>query len=122
MQKAVFLITQGALSGAWVNAYPYRPYNWGPYSAELNDDLADWQRRGCMILSYAGGTRYGRYTLTRDGVARAEDAWSEVDAKTWRLLAEVRSWVTSKDFNSLLREVYQEFPEYATQSRWNDPL
>ncbi|HET6910690.1 MAG TPA: hypothetical protein VFH54_15270 [Mycobacteriales bacterium] len=121
MQKAVFLVTQGAPRGIWARAYEYRPYNWGPYSAQLNEDLSNWQRRGFMVLSYAGGTPYGRYTLTRHGVTLADSTWNDIDSRTTDLLTEVRSWVTSKDFNSLLREVYEEFPDFATQSRWVDP-
>lgn len=119
MQKAIFLITRSTTGRRWQDAYPYRPYNWGPYSAELNDALGTWQRDGLMILSFAGEARYGRYVLTKHGAHLADSAWSSLDAAQCELLVEVRSWVTSQDFNSLLGEVYDEFPEFATKSRWN---
>ena len=65
MQKAIFLITHHRVGSRWRDAYPYRPYNWGPYSIELNDDLVRWQRNGAMVLSFAGDARYGRYVLTK---------------------------------------------------------
>jgi uncharacterized protein YwgA len=119
MQKAIFLVTRSNAGRRWHDAYPYRPYNWGPYSAELNEDLSAWQRDGLMILSFAGDARYGRYVLTRHGASLADNIWAKVDASTRNVLINVRSWVTSKDFNSLLAEVYEEFPEYATKSRWS---
>jgi hypothetical protein len=53
-------------------------------------------------------------------VGLVERAWDSIGSETRDLLADVRAWVTSKDFNSLLREVYEEFPEYATKSRWSE--
>ncbi|WGX97155.1 hypothetical protein [Nocardioides sp. L-11A] len=131
MQKAVFLVTREAsgmrrdrkeasLLRQWSDAYVYEPYNWGPYSSRLNDDLGTLQRRGLMILSFAGDARYGRYVLTQSGVGLVERVWHSIGRDTCDLLASVRTWVTSRDFNSLLREVYEEFPEYATKSRWNE--
>lgn len=121
MQKAVFLVTQGTRAANWAGSYEYQPYNWGPYSTQLSEDLANWQRQGVMVLSFAGGVRYGRYVLTRDGSRLARELMASVSPNTLRLLTEVRSWVTSKDFNRLLREVYEEFPGYATKSRWSGP-
>lgn len=118
MQKAIFLVTRSKTGRCWQDAYPYRPYNWGPYSAELNDALGTWQREGLMVLSFAGEARYGRYVLTKHGSHLADPTWWSLEAAGRELLIEVRSWVTSQDFNSLLSEVYDEFPEFATKSRW----
>lgn len=116
MQKAVFLVTQQS-SMPW-HRYEYEPYNWGPYSQDLSDDLQDCQSARLVTLSFASGARYGRYLLTPDGQAAVDMVWNSLPKRTTDYLQAVRAWVTSKDFNSLLRDVYDEYPSYATKSRW----
>lgn len=116
MQKAVFLVTQQGLSH-WM-PYVYRPYNWGPYSQDLANDLHDCQARRVLLLSYAGGARYGRYVATPAGQDVIDTCWEVLPERTTTYLRNVRSWVTSKDFNTLLKDVYDDYPDFAVKSHW----
>jgi uncharacterized protein YwgA len=118
MQKAVFLLTRRGAS-AWRDLYPYKPYDWGPYSRELVDDLDLLTRQGFVRVSQATGSKYGPYVLTEQGQAVVDAAWAHLQNEEQAFLTEVRAYVTSKDFNGLLREVYAEYPEYATESIWS---
>lgn len=118
MQKAVFLLTMRG-TATWNGLYPYRPYDWGPYCRELVDDLRDLAASGHMRTSTAAGSRYGRYTLTELGQQAADQLWARLPPDEQEFLTTVRAYVTSKDFNALLREVYAAYPEYATESRWS---
>jgi len=118
MQKAVFLLTLRG-SERWNGLYPYRAYDWGPYCRELVDDLRGLAAAGHMRTSATAGSRYGRYTLTEQGQQTADQLWAQLPPDEQEFLTTVRSYVTSKEFNVLLREVYAAYPEYATESRWN---
>ncbi len=118
MQKAVFLLTLRG-SARWSGLYTYRAYDWGPYCRELVDDLRGLAADGHMRTSATGGSRYGRYTLTEQGQHTADQLWAQLPPDEQEFLSTVRAYVTSKDFNALLREVYAAYPEYATESRWN---
>ncbi|MCU1588881.1 MAG: restriction modification system specificity protein [Frankiales bacterium] len=118
MQKAVFLLTLRG-SARWNGLYPYRAYDWGPYCRELVDDLRGLAATGLMRTSATAGSRYGRYMLTEQGQQAADEVWESLPPDEQEFLTTVRAYVTSKDFNALLREVYAAYPEYATESRWN---
>lgn len=118
MQKAIFLLIQRG-PAAWRSAYTYRPYNWGPYCGDLSHDVNRLIESGVIRLSHADGATYGRYQLTEAGEAVADDIWATLGPEEQDFLSVVRSYVTHKDFNGLLREVYKEYPEYATKSRWS---
>jgi uncharacterized protein YwgA len=117
MQKAIFLLTRRGAAD-WREAYSYRPYNWGPYCRELADDLQQLMDAHLLRLSYTDAPQYGRYQLTDSGEQMARVLWQDLEQPERDFLGSVRSYVTHKDFNDLLREVYDAYPEYATKSRW----
>lgn len=112
LQKAVFLVTQGAAD--WADAYQYRPYNWGPFSSDLTHDTDALVAAG--RLRVAPGSRYGRYVTTDAGEAEAEQLWKSLGPAQRRFLADVRRFVTGRSFDRLLRDVYAAYPDFATKS------
>jgi uncharacterized protein len=117
MQKAVFLLTRrGTFS--WRDLYSYEPYDWGPYCRVLTEDLRALAAKGLVRVAPAGGSHYGRYILTQKGQQLASVVWPRLHDEERAFLCSVRSYVTNKDFNSLLREVYNAYPEFATNSVW----
>lgn len=118
MQKAIFLLTQRG-SPRWRNSYDYTPYNWGPYCRELTNDLAVLKEAGVLHESGPKAGRYGSYSLTPQGEASADTFVLSLSDPEISFIGEVRKYVTSKDFNSLLREVYEAYPDFASNSLWS---
>jgi uncharacterized protein YwgA len=114
VQKAIFLLTQRG-SPAWRSLYSYKPYNWGPYSSQLAYDLDAMVRDGQLEAS---GSRYTQYRTTALGEKQANQTWASLDSQEREFIRAVRSYVTHKSFTQLLREVYAEYPEYATASQF----
>lgn len=119
MQKAIFLLTQrGAPS--WRDAYDYRPYNWGPYCRDLTDDLTAMVQAGVLRVSHAGkASTYGHYVTTDVGEQVANQFWRSLEPREAEFIRSVLSYVTHKDFNGLLQEVYEAYPDYASRSIWS---
>lgn len=117
IQKGIFLLTQRGPS-SWQELYNYRPYNWGPYSRDLSDDLKHLIASDVLSLTYGGSTPYGRYRLTVAGEEVGEILWNRIQPTEDAFIKSVRSYVTNRDFNSLLREVYGAYPDFATKSVW----
>ena len=63
MQKAVFLIVERG-GPRWRDAYRYRPYDWGPYSGALVEDVNDLIHESLLKVEPAPGNRYGNYMTT----------------------------------------------------------
>jgi uncharacterized protein YwgA len=119
MQKAIFLLTQRG-APAWRDTYNYRPYNWGPYCRDLADDLTAMVDAGILRISHTGGaSRYGRYVTTDLGEELARQLWGVLSNREGEFLKSVHSYVTHKDFNGLLQEVYEAYPDFASQSIWS---
>ncbi len=56
------------------------------------------------------------YGLTEEGRARVEQVRMESNQDHLKALDAKRDWVVSRNFEQLLRDVYDEYPKYATQS------
>lgn len=118
MQKAVFLCVQRG-SDAWKSLYDYEPYDWGPYSRPLARDLVALSNSGLVKTEEVPGHRYGRYTTTAQGEDAASSLLAELAESEQRFLSQVRTYVTSKPFAALLREVYAAYPRFATASKFS---
>jgi uncharacterized protein YwgA len=115
IQKAIFLLTRRG-TPEWQELYRYKPYNWGPYSSQLADDMDKLVGQGLVEVADVPGSRYPRYQATAEGEARATEIWSVLKPKERDFIRSVRSYVTGRSFTRLLREVYAEYPEFATAS------
>ena len=115
VQKAMFLLARRGSPG-WRELYRYKPYNWGPYSSQLAADMDSLVRQGLVEVEEVGGSRYPRYRTTAEGEARAATVWPALQGPERDFVRSVRSYVTGRSFTQLLREVYAEYPEFATAS------
>lgn len=114
LQKAVFLLTHGSTN--WANLYNFKPYNWGPYSSDLTHDAESLAEQGYVRLSTLKTNRYGNYLATPIGNAYAHGPWISLENAERVFIRAVRSFVTGRSFNQLLRDVYAAFPDFATES------
>jgi uncharacterized protein YwgA len=115
IQKAIFLLTQRG-SPVWRELYRYKPYNWGPYSSQLASDMDSMVSQGLVEVEEVSGSQYPRYGTTTAGEAHATMVWSTLQRTERDFVRSVRSYVTGRSFTQLLREVYAEYPEFATAS------
>ena len=115
VQKAVFLLTQRG-SQSWRSLYFYKPYNSGPYSVQLAFDMNLMASMGLVETTDAPWSQYPRYQTTPAGEAQAQVIWASMNPPEMSFIRSVRSYVTSRSFTDLLREVYAEYPEFATAS------
>ena len=115
MQKAVFLLVQRG-APAWRSLYVFRPYNWGPYSSDLAQDIDRLVGQGLLEAASPAGSRYPRYRATALGEAAASAVISQFGSTEREFLRSVRSYVTRKSFTDLLREVYAAYPSFASAS------
>lgn len=118
MQKGVFLATRRGAS-SWADAYEFEPYNWGPYSRSLAAEVRALEVERLIRTKRTKGNRYPSYVLTPEGEACAEELKSLLTPDENRFLVSLRHYLTNRDFNSLLDEVYSAYPHFASQSHWS---
>jgi hypothetical protein len=100
-------------------AYQFEPYNWGPCSFEIYDDLRSLRGQK-KIDCVPTGSGWNLYRLTELGHQEADKIRAIADKDLLNQLDEKRTWVVSRTFSKLLQDVYQQYPDYATESIFVD--
>ena len=115
IQKGMFLFAKE--SGATrEQVYEFVPYNWGPCSFEIYNDLDELLERGFIEQVPVPGARWHKYLRTPMGKASAEETRASADPSCIKAQNDIRDTVTGTSFDELLRHVYKKYPEYATKS------
>ncbi|MFV2044975.1 MAG: hypothetical protein ACC700_17280 [Anaerolineales bacterium] len=100
-------------------AYQFGPYNWGPCSFEIYDDLATLTSQG-FLEALPSGRGWNSHRLTDKGIGRVSALRSKADKEPYKKLISVRKWVKARGFAKLLQDVYADYPGFATQSLFMD--
>jgi len=113
LQKALFLLgKKGKVGGSFYN---FRPYNFGPFSAEIYQDAELLEAEGLVRIDRKEpGRPWALYAATADGIAAADSI--KVDGKTRDYLQRLVEWARSLSFQQLVSAVYREFPEQRVNS------
>ena len=115
IQKGMFLLAkEGGLPPSEV--YKFEPYNWGPYSRSLRNDLDRLTAEGFVQTRNVSGYSWSRYSLTTDGLAYARRLLKDTPSDICHSVIAIKRRITALSFSRLLQDVYANYPEYATKS------
>ncbi len=116
IQKGMFLFAKG--SGAPEDElYDFQPYNWGPCSFTIYDDLDSLYEDGLIERRPVPGKSWSRYQVTGSGRSLITKARGQGSPAS-RYLNKIKGSIKEASFNDLLTSVYEKYPEYATQSHF----
>ena len=115
IQKGMFLFAMES-SAPPDEKYDFRPYNWGPCSFDIYDDLDTLVETGLVSRQPVPGARWHKYGQTPAGQKRSEALLRDADPMVAAQMQKIAGSVTSKSFDKLLEAVYSEYPDYATRS------
>jgi len=96
--------------------YHFVPYLYGPCSFEIYRDLDGLVEHGLIAEEKPWGRSWNLYRPTAQGRRVVQEIAAKIPASHLEGLAEIKRYVLSVPFNKLLRDVYREYPEYATNS------
>lgn len=115
IQKAMFLFAQGSQAPA-SEKYHFEPYHYGPFSFQIYPDLATLIREGLIRGEEVPWLSTPVYSLTRLGREGVEELKRQAPEARIILMRKARDFVTARNFNQLLRDIYALYPEYAARS------
>ena len=95
--------------------YTFVPYDWGPCSLEIYDDLAILRDEG-FVHFVPSGRGWSLYSVTDAGQRKQDSLRKDAPPNFLASLDQARTYVTSRDFETLLEDIYEEYPEFASQS------
>jgi len=115
IQKGLFLF--GMKNKERIGAfYSFKPYLYGPYSPEIYKDLRELQKQGLVLEQSIVRKGWNCYTLTKAGKLKAK---SFINNDTYPLVAKmaaIKLNVTKLSVLGLLKEIYEEYEDYAVKS------
>jgi hypothetical protein len=96
--------------------YAFEPYNYGPCSFAIYDDLTVLNGLGLLTTASPAGQDWNYYGLSERGIRLAKEIVSTWDARAVAYMSELKTALSGMNFSTLLRAVYAKYPEYAKNS------
>ncbi len=116
LMKGCFLVSQLGRP-EWRALFDFRPYDYGPFDSDVYRSRDGLVSRGLLQVERRG--RYGSYALTDAGEERARELRAQIGEDDAEWFAQIGRYVTTRSFNDLLDEVYADYPDFATRSRYS---
>ncbi|WP_428939675.1 hypothetical protein [Fontivita pretiosa] len=116
LQKSLFIFGDRLPQLVGEKYYRFRPYNYGPFSAEVYHDAEELAADGLLSIESVPGQRWPQYCATAAGIECARIASAAMPAEVHQYLKELVGWAKSLRFRDLLEAVYSTYPEYAVNS------
>jgi len=115
VQKGMFYFASKSIVPA-KEKYNFVPYYFGPCSFDIYRDIEQSIHEGLIEAVPVSGQSWRKYTLTEQGLERADKLASAAQSHAVQACAAARSRVIGHTFRTLLKEVYEQYPEYAVES------
>jgi uncharacterized protein YwgA len=119
LQKGMFLFAKEATDVPDAQKYSFRPYNYGPMSRAIYDDLDRLVSEGLVKPVPIEGQSWSRYRPTPRGIELGTQLLADTDDRDRpgvRHLYDTKRAVAEMTFDALLEDVYERYPEYASKS------
>ncbi|RPH95187.1 hypothetical protein EHM69_05255 [candidate division KSB1 bacterium] len=122
LQKTLFLLKEKAPNVVGDGFYNFIPYNYGPFDAAIYSDAEALQAENLVAISAPTGQRWKNYSLTQQGADTVRRLKENLNTQHADYLRKLVGWVLAKDFNTLLRWIYTQYPRYRKNSVFQGEL
>lgn len=116
LQKSLFLISKEMADVVGDEFYTFVPYDFGPFDSEIYIDALELQEEGFVNIDNPQERGWRRYSLTDEGIEKAEETLSSISPEANDRLSDLVSGVKRLSFRELIRSIYRRYPEYRTRS------
>jgi hypothetical protein len=120
LQKAVFLIARRMPRIIDGPAFNFVPYDYGPFDSDVYSEAESLRRENEVIIAPSGVGRWNTYAASESGLNRGRTLLDRLDGPARTYLHEVSSWVRSQSFSSLVKSIYEAYPEMRANSIFRD--
>ncbi len=115
LQKCMFLVGRKVNTGN--DFYIFKPYDYGPFAPEIYHDVEELEKEELINIGYASNLRWKLYSITHQGQKAVEEIKKGVPKSIIAMIStEIVGWVLEKGFRDLVKEIYQEYPDFAVNS------
>jgi hypothetical protein len=117
IQKAVFLVVENLPALVTEGAgFDFRPYDYGPFDADVYLEAQKLAAQGKAVIAPSAAGRWATYAATDDGIEAARRVIGLLEPGEREYLAKVSNWVRSLHFSSLVKSIYDAYPNMRVNS------
>lgn len=117
VQKAVFLVTKNAPSiiddG---EPYEFSSYDYGPFDSSVYVEAGALEKHGLAVTIPSAHGRWKEYAATADGCVKSSAISANINPAVRKYIDEVVLWVRKQSFASLVKSIYEMYPEMKQNS------
>lgn len=115
LQKAAFLLDRNnLLTGD--RGFNFAPYDYGPFDKAVYDEASALAARGLAFITSSPWGRWNVYGATDRGISEGLAVLERLPVKHRRFVEDVTEWVRGQSFSSLVKSIYQQYPEMKANS------
>jgi hypothetical protein len=115
LQKSLFLLGAELQREVGHDFYTFIPHNYGPFSKQIYTDAEQLAANGLIAIEREPGSP-AQYVITALGRNRALEVERELSQRVQDYFANVVTWTQQRSFSSLIRSIYEKYPEYRVNS------
>lgn len=115
IMKGMFLVAKEGPPPAR-DLYSFTPYDYGPFDTQVYHDLDALRAEGVIDFETGIGTSQRLYRLTLQGEKKFVSLQALLPDALAEDLRRIKLRVTSKSFLELLRDIYGQYPSFASRS------
>jgi len=117
IQKAIFLIDKNLPHLIHPGpGYTFVPYNYGPFDRTVYAEAENLRSEGEAVIAGADNGRWSTYAASDSGIEHGEMILGRLHEKSRRYVESVVDWVLAQSFGSLVKAIYDEYPEMRENS------
>jgi hypothetical protein len=117
IQKAIFLIDRNLPHLVHRGPrYNFSAYNYGPFDRNVYVEAANLRSQGDAIIATANNGRWNMYAASESGIRHGQQILGRLRHKSQRYVESVVDWVLAQSFGSLVKAIYDEYPEMRENS------
>ncbi len=117
LQKAVFLVSRNMSRIVTEGpGFAFAPYDYGPFDSSVYHEAERLQVAGLAEIASSNRGRWRTYAASAAGVAAGQERLARMTTEQQGYVRAVAEWVRKLDFASLVRSIYEAYPEMRTNS------
>ena len=116
LQKTLFLLGKECSRDVGGDFYDFKPYNYGPFDADVYRDASDLASEGLVRLLSQPWRSWVEYTTTPEGESRAEELKGQASERAVSFLRAAVEWARPLSFQQLVTAIYRRYPEQRANS------
>jgi hypothetical protein len=113
LQKAVFLISRNLPRLFHGPGFKFVPYDYGPFDSDVYNEVENLRQAGDAIIAVG---RWNTYAASEAGLKRGRGLLADLDQPARQYVEKVSEWVRAQSFSSLVKSIYDAYPEMRANS------